>query len=380
MATDIFLPAFTEIAVDLEASAAAVQLTLTTFMFGLALGQLILGPASDRWGRRPVLIVALGLFTVTSIAMAFSPTIEVLIALRIFQGITGSAGVVIARAVAVDLSTGATAVRALSFVALGGAVTPLVVPSIGAFVAEWFGWRGALGALGLFALAMFLAAVLFVPESLPPEKRHGVGLLASFARFGTLLRIPQFTAYILTFGFGFVAMLSYIAASPFVGQVVLGMSPIGFAFAYTTGSSALIITNLLNARFAVRFGPARMLRLGVLIGLTAGVALTALTLTDTLSIHTFVMGAFFLISANGLVASNSNALALSFADVGSRGAGSALLGASQFLLGGAVSPLVGLWGEGTAVPMALTVLGSFVVVALCALAARPRDARGTPSV
>lgn len=146
-AIDMYLASLPQIADELEAAPATVQLTLTAFLLGLGVGQLLLGPLSDMWGRRRVLLLATTAFTLTSVALIASPNIEVFIGLRLLQGLSGAAGVVIARAIAVDLSTGRTAVRALSLIATVGGLGPLVAPPIGGLVASFSGWRGVLTAL-----------------------------------------------------------------------------------------------------------------------------------------------------------------------------------------------------------------------------------------
>ncbi|SJM56166.1 multidrug effflux MFS transporter [Gulosibacter sp. 10] len=368
-ATDMYLSSFTEIATELGTGPAPVQLTLTAFLIGMSVGQLFNGPLSDRFGRRPVLLVALGVFAAASIAMVFSPAIEAFVALRLVQGLAGSAGVVIARAIATDLSAGDTAVRALSLIAMVTALGPLVAPPIGGAIATWIGWRGVLAALAVVALAMLLLALLRVPESHPPEERPPGRRLDAFRRFGGLLRDGAFTSFALAFAFGFAAMMSYISASPFVGQRVLGMSGLEYSFSFAAAGAALVLANLSNARLAPRFGVRRMLAVGIAAVLAAGVGFAALSITGALSPASFVPCAFVLTAGTGYPMANASALALARTVQASRGAGSALVGASQFAFGALASPLVGLWGERTAVPMALCVLVAGAVSAVFALVA-----------
>ncbi|MFT3797194.1 multidrug effflux MFS transporter [Microbacterium sp.] len=372
LSTDMYLSSFTAIATDLYASGAAVQLTLTAFFVGVGVGQLLLGPFSDRWGRRPVLLAALIVFTAASVAMVFAPTIEVLIALRLVQGVASAAGAVVSRAIAADLSTGQTAVRALSLIALGGAFGPLVAPPLGALVAGWWGWRGVLAVLAATGILMVAMATIAVPESLPPERRHGGGVVAAFARFGPLLRMPRFTGLILAYALGFATFIGYIAGSPFVGQLVLGMTPLGYALAYSLSGTALITANLVNARVAPRVGPRLMLRLGLVVMVGASTVLLLLAATGALAVWSFIACAFCVVGSNGLVLANGSALALAETDTGSRGAGSALLGAAQFALAGFASPLVGIAGEHTAVPMAVAMTAASGLACLLGMLATRR--------
>lgn len=354
-ATDMYLASFTAIARDLGSQPSSVQLTLTAFLIGMGVGQLLLGPLSDRCGRRPVLVVSLAVFAAASIAMIFSPNIAVFVALRAVQGIAGSAGVVVSRAIAVDLSEGAAAIRAISLIAMFVGLGPLIAPPIGGAILAVGDWRAVLATLAAIATAMFALAAIGVPESLPREDRSRAGFRAALGKLGALLSNGRFLLLMCVFGLGFGSMMSYISASPFVGQVVLGMSPILYSLAFAAGAAAMIVANSINASLAGRVPAQRMILIGGALSLTAGIALTALTLTGALSSALFIVCAFALTGGTGLTMSNASALALTLAE-GSRGSGSALLGASQFAVGGLASPLVGAWGEHTALPMALFVL------------------------
>lgn len=354
-ATDMYLASFTSIARDLGSQPSSVQLTLTAFLIGMGAGQLVLGPLSDRCGRRPVLVISLAVFAAASIAMIFSPNIAVFVVLRAVQGIAGSAGVVVSRAIAVDLSEGAAAIRAISLIAMFVGLGPLIAPPIGGAILAVGDWRAVLATLAAIATAMFALAAIFVPESLPREARSRAGFLAALGKLGAMLGDGRFLLLMCVFGLGFGSMMSYISASPFVGQIVLGMSPILYSLAFAAGAAAMIVANSINASLAGRVPAQRMMLIGSALSLTAGIALTALTLTGALSPALFIVCAFALTGGTGLTMSNASALALSLAE-GSRGSGSALLGASQFAVGGLASPLVGAWGEHTALPMALFVL------------------------
>lgn len=369
-ATDLYLASFTDIAGELRTDAAWVQLTLAAFMVGMGSGQLVLGPLSDGRGRRPVLIASLVVFVLSGTATVFAPSIGVLVALRFVQGASGSAGIVIARAVAADLSTGANAVRALSLLMMVGSIGPIVAPPIGGLVATLWGWRGVLAVLALISLAMLALAWAVVPESLPPEHRHRGGLGTTLRGFGALLRDPAIASCVLAFGLGFGTMMSYISASPFVGQSVLGMSTLGYSFAFAAGAFALVTANFVNSRLAPRVGAARMLLVGVAFGLAAALALVVMATTGTLSVPAFIVCAFVATGGTGLIMSNSSALALARAPRNARGSASALLGAAQFAVGGLVAPLVGLWGEHTAVPMGVCMLVTATGAAAAALVAR----------
>lgn len=360
LASDMYLASFTEISTDLQATASSVQLTFTAFLLGLGLGQLFLGPLSDRFGRRPILIASLIVFTLASIAIVAAPTIWWFIVLRLVQGLSGAAGIMLSRAIAADLTRGPATVRTLSLIAMLVGLGPIVAPPIGALVGSVFGWRGVLATLAILAALMLVLAWWLVPESLPKQNRHTGGVLSSLSHFVALLRDPQFVLIMISFAAAFAGMMAYIAASPFVGQIVLGMSPVAYAFAFSAGAVALITANLLNAWLASRVAPLRVMITGTMLSTVSSAVMLALVLSGTLNIPLFIVLAFTMISGVGFTMSNASALALGRASV-ARGSGAALIGASQFLFGGAVSPIVGAWGEHTATPMAFAMLTTALI-------------------
>lgn len=367
-ATDLYLPAFTDIAQDLGASPSGVQFTLTAFMLGLAIGQLYLGPLSDRMGRRGVLLIALGAFTAASCAMVFSPTVEVFTALRLVQGIAGASGIVLSRAIIADLTRGPDAIRAFSLLAMIVAVAPLVAPLSGGVLAEHFGWRGVLMTLAALTVLMFVLALLFVPESLALHQRQQGGARRALSNFARLGRDRLFVLFALAVACNFAALLAYIGASPFVGQVMLSMSPTQFSFAFASGAVAMVLTNLVNARLAGRVSATLMLFIGSSATALAGISFATLALTGSLSVATYVASAFLLSGGVALTSANGTALALGRADF-ARGSGSALLGAFQFLCGAIAPPIVGAWGDQTALPMAVMVIIGSTISGACTLTA-----------
>ena len=366
LATDMYLPAFTDIATDLGSNPSSVQLTLTTFMLGLGIGQLCLGPLSDRWGRRGVLVIALSVFAASSIAMTFTPNVEIFIALRTVQGLSGAAGIVLSRAVIADTEKGTAAVRAFSLLAMMVAIAPLIAPLAGGVISEFWGWRGVLAVVAAVTVLLLALACLFVHESLPPDQRHVGGISRTLANFARLLRHRNFLLLMVVVSMAFGTLLAYISASPFVAQVMLGMSPTQFSLAFAVGALSMVAANLLNARFAGRASPIRMLLIGSGLVLLAAVAMTVFATTGTLTAAGFIPSAFVLSGGVALVMANTSAIALGLADF-ARGSGSALLGASQFLGGSIVSPIVGAWGEHTALPMALTMLTTSAIAIVCVL-------------
>lgn len=365
-ATDLYLASFGSIQSDLATTASMVQLTLSVFFLGTAAGQLLIGPISDILGRRPLLLISLSIYAALGFVLVFTPNIETFIALRLLLGFTGAAGIVLARAIAADLSEGETAVKALSIIAMAGGLGPLLAPPIGALTHEIWGWRGTLATLAAISALMLLLAWLFIPESLPTEKRGSARLRHMFSPLGSLVRKPRYVLFVLAFAFGFTSMISYISASPFVGQSVLGMPPIIYALGFAASGTALISSNFLNSRIAPRVGPSRMLGYGVLLLLLGSLGMLLLALTGTLAIWSFIASAFVLTAGAGFTMSNSSALALAEAPH-ARGLGAALMGSLQFAIAGVFAPIVGAWGEYTAIPMGGVVVGTAAVAGVCAI-------------
>lgn len=367
LATDMYLASFGSIQSDLETTASMVQLTLSVFFLGIAAGQLLIGPLSDSFGRRPLLLGSLSLYALLGIALVFTPSIEMFIALRLLLGFTGSAGIVLARAIAADLSEGETAVKALSVIAMVGGLGPLLAPPIGGLTHDLWGWRGTLATLAGFSVLMVVLAWALVPETLPGSQRHPADLRATFRSFGSLVVSPRYVFFLLTFAFGFGSMIAYISASPFVGQNVLGMPPLIYALGFATSGTALVLSNIINARIAERVGPTRMLGIGIALLLIGAGGMLALVATGTLAIWSFIACAFILTGGSGITMSNASALALAAA-THARGSGAALIGGLQFTLGGLLAPLVGAWGERTALPMGIVVFGAALLAAVWAMA------------
>src|SRR5699024_10269331 len=263
------------------------------------------------------------------------------IVLRALQGLSGAAGGVLGRAIAVDLSEGTTAVRALSLIATVIGLGPLIAPPVGGLIAQIFGWRGVLAVLAGIAVLMWILALVAVPESLPPHQRASGPLRNAYSSLFRILANPVFVLSTMSFSFGFAAMMSYISASPFVGQTILGMGQVPYALSFTAAASAIILANLLNSRLAVQLGVTRMF---------AAVSFVVMESTDTLSIPGFIAAAFLLTAGAGLTMSNANALGLAEATPATRGAGAAVMGAAQFLVASLATPLVGLGGEESATP------------------------------
>lgn len=371
LAIDAYLPTFPDLAGDLSTSAARVQLTLTTFMLGMAAGQLVLGPLSDRLGRRRLLLVGTLVTFLAGLVCTLTPSIGVLVAARLVQGFAGAAGVVIGRAVVADLVTGRAAARAFSTLGVIGGVAPVVAPLLGGLIAVHGGWRAIFGVTALVALAMAVAAWFVVPETLPVERRHGGGARDVVRTARAVLSRRGYVGYVGCLVLVFGTVFSYVSASPFVLQNVVGLSRGTFSLVFALNALGIAAGGAVSTLALRRFSASQVLTVGVLLQLTcaAGLFTTFLAL-DAWTPAVLVL-LWFTVFSVGLVFGNAIALAADEVRFAS-GTGSALQGALQFTVGALVSPLVGLGGEHSAVPMATVMLTcTGLAAAMLFLVARP---------
>ncbi|MCZ0730055.1 multidrug effflux MFS transporter [Mycolicibacterium iranicum] len=370
-ATDLYLPAFPRMVDDLQTSPTNVQLTLTAFLVGLAAGQLIFGPLSDRFGRVKPLVIGATICVAASVVAVLAPTIEVLIAARLAQGLTGAAGMVIGRAIISDLATGREAARAFSLMMIVGGVAPIAAPLAGGFLVEPLGWRGALAIILALVVAMLVAALVVIRETHTKERR--ARLQDEKISAGSPLRDLTSRTYVgnlLAFGFAFAVMMAYISASPFVYQTMMGLSSAQYGAMFGVNALGLLSMSALSARLTARREPRSIARIGLVAILVASLAVLALAVTQTPA-GWLALPLFVAVSAMGLIFGNTTALALSAAPRAA-GSASAALGATQFLLAAAVSPLVSLGGEHSAVPLGLVMASAALVACLGFAVARPR--------
>jgi MFS transporter, DHA1 family, multidrug resistance protein len=368
LATDMYLASMPAMARYFDTSASAVQLTLTAYMVGMAVGQFLLGPISDVLGRHRLMVAGNVLFLLSSVAVILVPTIEAVMALRILQGLSGAAGVVIARAIITDIASGRRAAKLFSVLAMITSLAPVVAPLLGGVIASVAPWQAVFWVLAGFGLLMLASTVFVVPETLPRAKRHRGGFAAVAANSWKVLRTPSFMAYALTFGFAFSALFSYISASAFVVQNVLGFSALGYSMVFAANAAGSIATAIINTRLVDRIDPGRILRAAIVAMFlvnTAGLALVLAGITGWPTLlHLFASQACL-----GFIFGNATALAQG--RVPDRaGAGSAVLGLLQFVLGGIASPLTGIAGQHTAVPMALSMAVCSALALATTLAAR----------
>ncbi|MFI1163057.1 multidrug effflux MFS transporter [Streptomyces sp. NPDC020801] len=378
LAMDMYLPSLPEVTRTLHAPAATVQLTLTACLAGMALGQLVVGPMSDRWGRRRPLLIGLGVYVLATALCALAPGVEVLVAFRLVQGLAGAAGIVIARAVVRDLYDGVAMARFFSTLMLVSGAAPVVAPLIGGQILRITDWRGVF--VVLTVIGVLLGAVVWtrLPETLAPAERHGGGVGEALRSMRGLLADRAFTGYMIAGGFAFAALFAYISASPFVIQEIYGASPQTFSLLFGLNSVGLVVAGQINGKVLVgRVRLDRVLGTGLAMVIAAA---TALLLMATgafgeVGLAPVAAALFVLMSAMGITLPNTQALAL-MRTRHHAGSASALLGTCSFLIGAVASPLVGIAGEHTAVPMAVVQLAAALVALACFVGmCRPGKAR-----
>ncbi|MER5950711.1 multidrug effflux MFS transporter [Streptomyces sp. NPDC001904] len=372
LSMDMYLPALPEVTGSLHTSTTTAQLTLTACLTGMALGQLVVGPMSDKWGRRRPLLVGLLVYVAATAVCAIAPNAALLVAFRLLQGLAGSAGIVIARAVVRDRYDGIAMARFFSTLMLISGVAPVVAPLIGGQILRFTDWRGVFVVLTGIGLALTALVWKVLPETLEPERRHGGGVGTALRTMRALLADRVFAGYMIAGGFAFAALFAYISASPFVLQDLYGASPQTYSLLFGLNSVGLIVMGQINGKILVgRVNLDKVLGIGIALIIAASVFLL-LVATGTfgapkeLGLVPIASGLFVLMASMALTTPNTNALAL-MRTPHAAGSASALLGTSSFLIGAVASPLVGITGADgalTAVPMALVQLAAGLAAAL----------------
>jgi len=352
LATDMYLPAFPAMVAGLGLRPGSIQFSLASYFIGMAIGQLFYGPVSDRFGRRPPLLLGLAIFSVASLACALSDGDEALVLWRFLQAVGGCAGVVIARAVVRDRCAAREAARAFSLLILVFGLAPILAPLLGGWVVTALGWRAIFVLLAIYGLACLLAVYFLLPETHdtchePPLRLGGV-----LGDYGRLLASRSLLGYSLVSGLAFAGMFAYIAGSPFVLIELNGIDPRHFGWIFGLNALGFVILSQLNARLLRRMSLTTLLHRAVWVPAVVGISLALLGLAGWVPLPVLLLGFFLYVASLGFIGPNATAAAL--ATHGQRaGTASALMGALQFTLATLAGALVGLWHDGTALPLLL---------------------------
>ncbi|MBX3100334.1 MAG: multidrug effflux MFS transporter [Salinibacterium sp.] len=346
---DLYLPAFPVIEGELDVSTALIQLTLTATTIGFAVGQLLVGPWSDRVGRRLPLLVATSIHVIASIGVALAPGIEWLFVFRVLQGVGSAAGAVVAMAIVRDLFGGLPLVRMLSRLALVNGLAPILAPVIGSQLLLLMPWRGMFVFLAIYGAISLTASAIFLVETLPPARRVDLGHSTARERYRALFSDRIFVGVAIIAGMTFSGLFAYLSSSSFLFQQIYGLNPQQFGFLFAINSLG-IVGGVQASAFLARFIGPQWILAGTLVALL--LSASAIVVLD--SLHAGLIGIlvplWFFITACGFSFPCTQVLAL--ANHGSEaGTAASLLGALNFGLAGAISPIVGLFGIDTAIPM-----------------------------
>ena len=360
---DMYLPALPQLAPSLGSTDALAQLSLSACVVGLAVGQLLVGPLSDRVGRRGPLLIGVGLFAVVSAACAVTTSMPALIVLRLLQGAAGAAGIVVGRAVVADRYSGRAAASYFAAMAAVNGFAPILSPVVGGQVLRVGTWRTVFWVLAGIGAALAVATWLVVRESLPAERRSQGGVRAVFSAFAVVLRDRIYLGYTLAGCLVAAAMFGYISGSPFLLQDGFGLSPQAFSACFASNAVGIILATWMGGLLLRVAGPATILTAG-LVQAAVGAVLLAIAVLAHLGLWPVLVGLFVMVSAVGLALPHASALAMD-RHRPIAGAASAVFGLLQFALGALAAPLVGLGDRAAGIAVGLTAV---VAVALGAAA------------
>jgi MFS transporter, DHA1 family, multidrug resistance protein len=362
---DMYLPALPVIGPELGTTAAAVQLTLTGTLAGVAIGQLVIGPLSDALGRRRPLVGGVAVHVVASLLCVVAPNVTVLGVLRGFEGFGAAAAAVIGMAVVRDLLSGRAAATLFSRLMLVIGASPVLAPTVGGEVLRWSSWRGVFAVLAVLGVAVLVAAARYLPETLPAHRRKDAGLARSVRTYRSLLGDRAFAGLALVQGLVMAALFGYVSGSTFVFQNQYGLSQQEFALVFGSGAVALIGATQLTARLLHRWTPRQLLVAGLILGTAAGAVLVGVTASGVGGLPALLVLLWVVLAGQGLTFPTIPALAM--AEYGaSAGSAAALLGAAQCGVAALAAPVVGLLGN-DALAMALSITGA-LLAAGCVLA------------
>ena len=354
LVTDMYLPALPVMTAEFQTTASAVQMSLATCILGLAIGQLVFGPLSDKWGRKPLLKSALLLFILATVAILFSPTIEMLNICRFFQGLGGAGGVVLSRSVATDCYSGRELAKSLAIIGAINGIAPVTAPVIGGLFSEAIGWKGIFGILLAIGVFLYVVSIPF-RESHTSEKHYAGSLTSLFIQAGILFKNSVYVRYVLIFGMANAALFGYISSASFIIQNDFGLSELMFGILFGINSMAIGSGSILSLKFkqitnAIHVGCAGMFGCSVLQLCNYNLGF---------GFWGYEILVFIMLFSVGMVFTSSTTLAMTEGK-SKIGWASAIVGAAGFLFGGIVTPLVGL---GT------IQISTYLVMTVCSLIA-----------
>lgn len=353
LAMDLYLPGLPELQTDLHTSTSLAQLTITASLLGLAFGQVLVGPWADRIGRRKPLLWGTLLFAVSSALIVAAPNIWILILLRLIQGLAGSTGIVLSLAVITDLFDGKNLTKQIAINQTINGVFPVLAPVLGGVIIAIADWQMTFWILAALGALLFFGVLVGLPETLRVNP-NGLEKGSVTAGFGQLVRNRQFVLYALTQAFMTAGLFAYISGSSFVLQKIFGLSVTMFGFVYALNGLGIAIMASVSGQLAGKIGEYRTLCWFITVGFLGGVLLIGSLFLPRHLVFVLVP-LFLIVSTIGGIISMTTALGMQ-GQQENAGSASALLGLARYALGGLMSPLVGLFGEGTYLPMAIIII------------------------
>lgn len=374
ISTSVHLPALPALADDLGATTSIAQLTVTTCLLGLGVGQLVVGPLSDRFGRRRPLLIGLCGYILASALCAASPTVELLIASRFLQGCSGAVGLVVAHAAGRDLYIGPRLVRYYGRLAVLGGLAAVIGPVLGGLLLSVTSWRGVFVLLAVAGLGLLIAAIAVAGETLPATRRRPASDRSRTRRdLARLLSDTRYVGFVAITGLGQAAIYAFSAAGSFVLQVTYELSPAQYSWAFGANSAGYMAFGYIGSRLAARWSSSRAVGCGLLLS-CAGAAGILHTGVAHGGLAAMLISSFAMVAGVALATPATMALAMSD-HPGMAGTASSLLGVSRFGLGAAAAPLVGVAGASTAIPVGMVTVAAIttaLVVHLLLVRPRPR--------
>ena len=365
LAIDFYLPGFPAMALAFGTDEQHIQLTLAVYFLGLSIGQLAYGPIADRFGRRVPLLAGVVLFTLSSLACAFAPNLDTLIAARFIQALGGCAGMVLSRAIVSDRCDAIGSAKVFSQLMLVMGLAPILAPMLGGLLVNTWGWHWIFFLLTAFSALAGVAVALGLPESMPAHhpRQPLSGALRQYLR---LVKDPMFLGNALTGGIAMAGMFAYVAGSPFVFIKLYGVPAEHYGWLFGSNAAGFILVAQINARMLAKRGPAYMLSRAVWVYLAAALSLLAVCSLHTTQLWPLMVPLFLCIASLGCIIPNASACAMS--GQGARaGSASALLGCLQFSVSAGSASLVGALYDGSAIPMALVISGCGVLAVMLAV-------------
>jgi DHA1 family bicyclomycin/chloramphenicol resistance-like MFS transporter len=349
--TDMYVPSMPGIGTAFGATTQQVQLTISSYLVGFALGQIVYGPLSDRYGRKPVLVSALLLYCITTLLCTISTSIDMLIVLRLFQAFGGCGAIVLARAIVRDLYAGARAGREMAIIAVVMSLAPLAAPLIGGVLETYFDWRANFIVMAIVGLECVALVWWYLPETLKIRASEPVSLASVLRSYRIILRDRSYLAHLGIVTCAYAGLFAWISGAAFVLQDLYGLTPMAFAAAFAAGSIGFLLGSTAAARLVVRLGLSRIIGIGCVALAAGGLAMAGATMLGVDTALTIVLSAAVFLFGLGLALPQAMAAALTpFPE--RAGAASSLLGFLQQSAASVCGALVGAWLGASAWPIA----------------------------